>query len=257
LNKIIFGDAIDLLKSLDSNSIDLIITDPPYGIGYHSNHYKDKNPHSPVLNDWDFDIGSFMVESSRVLKDGGALYLFTRYDVYPIWVKWVQNPIKFSNLIVWEKDNWSAGDLKGNFGNQYEMIMFMVKGRHLIRGYRYSNIWKFSRVSSKKMRSPTEKPVDLIKRIIESSSDKGNIVLDPFCGSGSVGEAARDLEREFILGDLDAKMIRVTSERLGMEVPEVNKNVTVPVCPIFNIEPPSISMWGLHPEDVLYIKGEE
>jgi site-specific DNA-methyltransferase (adenine-specific) len=103
------------------------------------------------------------------------------------------------------KDNHSAGDLTGNFGYQYEMLLFITKGRHRIRGKRYSNVWQFSRVPSKKLLHPAEKPVGLVRRAIEASSDEGQLVIDPFCGSGTTGVAAVMEGRRFLGIELDAE----------------------------------------------------
>src|SRR2546429_3248377 len=130
-NTVLHADAISTMKQCKSASIPLIITDPPYGIGYHSNHYKDKNPHAPITNDWNFEIGVFLQECNRILVDGGALYLFCRWDILPLWAPAIQGTgLKLKTAIVWVKDNWSAGDLTGSFGSQYEQVLFITKGRH-------------------------------------------------------------------------------------------------------------------------------
>ena len=254
-NKILKIDAIELLNSLPIKSIKLIITDPPYGIAYHSGHYKNKNPHDPVAHDWNFQIGPFFDAVNQVLSEDGAVYLFTRWDVYPLWASYIPYPLKLKNCIVWMKDNWSAGDLEGNFGNQYELIMFLTKD-HKIRGKRWPNIWKFPRVPAGRLRIATEKPVELLQRAIMASSDEGDLVLDPFCGCGSTGEAAMKCGRRFLLGDIDAKMIKISSKRLGIEIKdEVNNDFLImPPCPIMKIVPPDPFLWGVHPEDLADFK---
>lgn len=253
-NQIIKIDAIELLNSLPTKSIKLIVTDPPYGIAYHSGHYKHKNPHDPVTHDWNFQIGPFFEAINQVLAEDGAVYLFTRWDVYPLWANYIPYPLKLKNCIVWMKDNWSAGDLEGNFGNQYELIMFLTKD-HKIRGKRWPNIWKFPRVPAGKLRIATEKPVELLQRAIMASSDEGDLILDPFCGSGSTGEAAMKCGRHFLLGDIDAKMVRISSYRLGVKVKDMVDDlpVVMPACPILKIIPPDPHLWGIHPEDLAEI----
>ncbi len=75
MNDVVVSDAVALLDQLEAGSVPLIIADPPYNIGYHSNYYKDRNPHAPVANDWNFQIRPFMAECERVLSEGGTLYL--------------------------------------------------------------------------------------------------------------------------------------------------------------------------------------
>lgn len=216
-NTVVLSDAVALLKEQQPDSISLIIADPPYGIDYLSNRYKNGNPHKKIVNDDSyFNIEGFMQECKRTLKVGGALYLFSRWDVYPLWLPSIMaSGLKIKTKIVWVKNNWSAGDLKGCFGNQYEEILFVVKGRHLLRGHRHPNVWNFARIPPNKMIHPTQKPVPLLKRAIQSSSDIGDLVVDPFAGSGSTGEAARQVERTFLLGDIDQKMVDIARKRLA------------------------------------------
>jgi DNA modification methylase len=126
--------------------------------------------------------------------------------VYPrrlcLRAKWVQIPHtarEFCKSLIWKKDNWSSGDLTGNFGNQYEIIMFLIKGRHQLRGHRFANVWEFPRIPAKRLRMPAEKPVALYHRAILASSDLGDLIVDPFLRlwdggrSGYVNKAAISL----------------------------------------------------------------
>ena len=248
-------DADSLLRSLPHGTSSLVVADPPYGIGYHSNYYKDKNPHAPISHDWNFQIGSFLSEVATALCDGGALYLFCRYDVTPIWIPYLQpSGLKLKTVIVWVKDNWSAGDLEGSFGNQYECIIFATKGRHKLRGKRWSNVWQFPRIPAKRLLHPAQKPVELLTRAIEASSDPGDVVIDPFCGSGSTGEAAVACERGFLLGDIDKKMVSLSRQRLGLDVATESEPLTnEPMCSLMPCDPLE---WGLHPEDLRTLKDQ-
>jgi site-specific DNA-methyltransferase (adenine-specific) len=253
---IIHADADSLLRSLPPESTPLIIADPPYGIGYHSNHCKDKNPHDPISHDWNFQIGSFLESVATTLKDTDALYLFCRYDVTPIWIPYLQpSGLKLKTVIAWVKDNWSAGDLNGSFGNQYECIIFAAKGRHQLRGKRWSNVWEFPRVPAKRLLHPAQKPTELLIRAIQASSDPGDVVVDPYCGSGSTGEAAIACGRGFILGDIDKKMVALTKRRLGLETdqdePDQSPLHTTP----FTLDDDPLD-WGLHPEDLAFLRDQ-
>lgn len=249
---VVLSDAIDLLQSVKAASVACIVTDPPYGIAYHSNHYKDKNPHAPIAQDWNFQVGAYLDAAEHALRPGGAIYLFTRWDVLPLWSQEIPTALSLKNAIIWAKDNWSSGDLTGNFGFQYEVIMFMVKGRHTIRGKRWPNLWAFPRIQAKRLRMPAEKPVGLYERAILASSDPGDLVIDTFGGSGTCAEAAVTTGRRFLVGDVDKKMVRMARERIGL--PAADDAATaprrLPVCPVLQINPPDPSMWGLHPEDI-------
>ncbi len=249
---IVLSDALDLLRSTEPGTVATIVTDPPYGIAYHSNYYKDKNPHAPIAQDWNVNIGSFLSAAERALRDGSAIYLFTRWDVYPIWVKEVPPSLSLKNLIIWDKGNWSSGDLTGNFGFQYEVIMFLVKGRHVLRGKRWPNIWTAPRIAHKKLRMPAEKPLGMYERAILASSDQNDLVVDPFGGSGTMAEAAARTGRRFLVGDVDKKMVRMARQRVGLPVTDDSEETRrINVCPVFNVVPPDPSLWGMHPEDLL------
>lgn len=249
---IILSDAAALLGSIGVGTAAVIVTDPPYGIAYHSNWHKDKNPHAPIAHDWNFQIGAFLRAADRALKDGGALYLFTRFDVYPLWVMELPPSLVLKNMIVWDKGNHSSGDLTGNFGFRHELIMFIVKGRHVLRGKRWPNIWPAPRVPHERLRMPAEKPLQLYERAISSSSDIGDLAVDPFCGSGTLAEAAQLSGRRFLAGDVDPKMVDMARRRVGLSaILHDGDQHAARQCPVFNVSPPDPSLWGLHPEDVM------
>lgn len=236
-------DALDLLRSLESGSIDLVLTDPPYGISYQSN--RSEAGSVAIASDWNFQFGPFLMEVGRVLPqgEGGAAYIFTRWDVYPLWHRSLGGSnLSAKNLIVWEKDNHSAGDLRGNFGFKWEGIMMLTKGRHELRGHRHSNIWSFPRVSPKARIHPAEKPVPLLQRIIEASTDRGGMVVDPFCGSGSTAEAALWCGRRALIGDVDTRWLQACADRLGL----VGFEHFLPPPPLIDLS----VLDGVHPEDV-------
>lgn len=190
-------EAIDLLSSLGAGSVQVLFADPPYGIGYHS---------------------EFLSESARVLCNGGALYLCCRWDVTPLWATQIPPPLKLKTVIAWVKDNWSAGDLTGCFGNQYEQLLFVTKGRHKLRGKRWSNVWQFPRVPAKQLLHPAQKPEGLVERAISASSGPGDLVVDPFSGSGTTALVAAANGRRFVVGDIDPEMVELTRRRLGWPI---------------------------------------
>lgn len=166
------ADSMAVMLSMDNECIDLVIADPPYGVSYQSGRVKGGT--KPIAGDWNFQAGDFFRAIGRVLKPGGAAYIFTRWDVFPIWAQAVHgSQLKLKNLIVWVKNNHTAGDLTGNFGFKWEGIMLLTKGRHVIRGERHSNVWYADRVTKAKQLHPAEKPVALVRRAIESRPSSG------------------------------------------------------------------------------------
>ncbi len=211
------GDCIQLLKSISNNSIDFMITDPPYGIDYVSNHYKHKNnPHKEIKNDASVDQEfnkKWIAEASRSLKVDSAIMIFTRWDVWNEWVNLISPYWNIKNMIVWVKNNWSVGDLTGNVGNQHELIIFATRGKFKIHGKRYTNVWNFNRVPPK--RHPTEKPLGLINRGIKLCTNENDTVLDPFLGSGTTLEACYQTDRNCIGFEIEEKYEKFYKIRSG------------------------------------------
>ena len=128
---------------------------------------------------------------------------------------------KIKNIIVWEKNNTSMGDLKGSYAPKYELVIFAHKGRRVLNGFRYADIIKAARTGNKY--HPTEKPVDLLEIFIKESSNKDEVVFDAFMGSGSTGVACVNTGRKFIGMELDKKYFDIACSRIT----EAQKAVTV------------------------------
>jgi len=117
-------------------------------------------------------------------------------------------------MIIWVKNNWTAGDLKAQYGKQYEIIMLVNKGRALFNGKRLTDIWNFNRVSGKKQLHQNEKPLDLIEQCINKHSKEGNIVFDGFIGSGTTAIACINTHRNYIGFELDTNYYNIATKRI-------------------------------------------
>lgn len=215
--KIINGDCIEVLKTLKSGSVDLILIDPPYNINYKTNARKDKGHRfcKPILNDDNFIIERVLDDLYRVLKNDSACYIFWSIKTYPELVEALsKTQFKIKNTIIWVKNSHTAGDLQAAYGQKYELIVYLNKGRAKFRGKRLTDVWQFDRVAGKKQLHQNEKPVELLETIIEKHSDKGDLVLDCFMGSGSTGVACANMEREFIGVELDKGYFKIAKQRL-------------------------------------------
>lgn len=211
-------DCIEGMKKIPDSSIDLIVTDPPYLMKYKTNRRKD-NSHkfcSEIAGDDDLElIINYIKECYRIMKNDSACYMFcnsNKVDVFKREIEKVGFNIK--NIIVWVKNNWSAGDLKSAYGKQYEFILYVNKGRRLINGSRLTDVWEFNRVSEKKQLHQNQKPVELIKQCIKKSSDPGAIVFDGFMGSGTTAIACIDTDRHYIGYELDPEYYKVANNRI-------------------------------------------
>ena len=203
-SELIFGDCLEKLKAIPDGTIDAIITDPPYGLNYVSNRYKDGNPHGAIANDDKLLLPLEILMPK--LKEGGALFSF-----YSQKKPLIYDGIK--NVLIWVKNNWSAGDLEGDFGNQYEPIAFIPKKGFKLRSYRLSNVIFAERQASQL--HPTQKPIKVMEYLIEASTKEGDVVLDPFMGSGTTGVAALQMCRRFIGIELDKKYFDIAKKRIG------------------------------------------
>ena len=218
--EIINKDSFLAMKSIKDSSIDLIVTDPPYGINF-TKGYKSGSKEL-VHGDDGFSVMVFvdelMKEFNRVLKPNSAVYIFTRFDVYPYWWLKMKNHFDTKNQIIWFKGGGGMDDLKGNFSFNYESIIYATNGKHQIRGKRDGSVWQIGKC--KQEYHETQKPVDLLRKIILHSSDKGMTILDPFMGSGSTGIACIEEERNFIGIEMVKKNYEIAEARLAKKIIE-------------------------------------
>ena len=125
-----------------------------------------------------------------------------------------ESGFKIKNIIIWVKNNWTAGDLAAQFGQQYEMILLLNKGRKEFNGKRISDVWFFNRVVGKNQLHQNQKPVELIEQCIIKHSNEGDTVFDPFMGSGTTGIACKNTKRNFIGVELDKKYFDIAEKRM-------------------------------------------
>ena len=117
-------------------------------------------------------------------------------------------------MIVWVKNNHTAGDLEAQFGKQYELIFLVNKGRAIINGKRLTDVWNFKRVPSDSLIHQNQKPLALIEQCILKHSQEGDIVFDGFMGSGTTAEACINTNRSYLGFELDADYYNVAKKRL-------------------------------------------
>lgn len=199
--KLLCEDSLTAMKEMADETFDLFLSDPPY-MNYvtgHRKNKKDKLSQSLVQQSREEQLETVR-EGIRLLKQDKAFYFFTSWA--EMW--WFQSKFvtHLRNCIIWDKGNWTAGDLKGSFGNKYEVIFLGAKGKWEYSGTRLPDIWEIPRVGTKRIHS-TEKPVDLYKRIIEISTNEGDWILDSHAGSGASIIAALELNRHILAYDID------------------------------------------------------
>lgn len=199
------------IQQLANNCVDLVVTDPPYGMEFQSNFRKTK--HKSIQNDDNLDwLGGWVKELKRVCKDEAHLYIFCSWHNIDKFKAEVGAYFKVKNILIWEKNNTGMGDLEGDYAPKYEMILFCSNGQKKLNGGRDSNILKARRTGNEN--HPTEKPINLISYLIEKSSKKGDLVLDTFGGSCGTAIASRQLERNCYCFEIESDYCKVARERL-------------------------------------------
>ena len=222
MSKLYSGNCVEILKTFQEESIDLIVTDPPYLINYQTNYRKDKDHRfcSPIQNDKDAHllISESIKEMYRVLKNDTAVYMFCSFDFVDFFKQEVEKYFNLKNIIIWAKNNWTAGDLEAQYGKAYEMIVYANKGRCKLKSdKRESDVWDYKRVVGNRQYHQNQKPVELLERCIRNSSIKGGVVLDPFMGSGSTCVAAQNIGRQYIGIELEEVYIDIAKQRLAQK----------------------------------------
>ncbi|HEL0000881.1 TPA: site-specific DNA-methyltransferase [Streptococcus equi subsp. zooepidemicus] len=225
IDKIYNIDVLKLMSMIDDKSIDLIVTDPPYLINYKSNRRQDKTHKfsKTILNDNNTElIKSYIKECYRILKDNTAMYMFCSFDKVDFFKEEIEKYFNVKNIIIWEKNNHTAGDLEAQFGKKYEMLILANKGRRLFNGDRLTDVWRFNRVSSDKLIHQNQKPIELIKRCIIKHSDIEDVIFDGFMGSGTTAVACIDTDRHFIGSEIDKEYFEIAQKRIKIHNSQIS-----------------------------------
>lgn len=206
------GDCLELMKGIPDESVDMVLTDPPYGIAFQSGYRASR--YEKIKGDQSLDwLDDLVEEIFRVSKNNTAHYMFCSFHHVDIFKQAIQKRFKVKNIITWVKNNTSMGDLKGNFASKTEFIIFFQKGRRLINGKRDSNVFEYNKTRNEL--HPTPKPVDMTEYMLSKFSNDGNVILDPFMGSGTTGVACVNTGRSFIGMELEEKYFKIAEQRIN------------------------------------------
>lgn len=217
MENIILGDCLEKMKYIKNESVDLIVTDPPYLINYRTGYRIDKSHEfcTPILGDSDPElISNHIKECNRIMKYNTAMYMFSSSKKIDFFKNELEKYFKLKNIIIWVKNNWTAGDLFNSFGNQYEVLFLVNKGDVEIKGKRYSDVWNFDRISGDDQLHQNQKPVELIERCILSHSTENDLIFDGFAGSGTTAIACINTNRNYICIEKDPKYYELMKVRI-------------------------------------------
>ena len=228
--KLVNGNAIDFMKTLEDESVDLIITDPPYKItakgcaGNSGGMMRTKlTMQGKVFKHNDIKPIEYFPEFYRLLKDGSHCYVMTNHvNLQEMLNTATECGFHFIKSLIWNKGNKIMGLY---YMSQFEYILFFRKGRgKKINKCGTADILNIPNKKTKgedgKNIHDTEKPVELMKILIENSSQEGELVLDPFIGVGAVGMACKELNRNCIGVELDENYYNIAYNRINNYVLE-------------------------------------
>jgi len=214
------------MKTLPDNSVDAVVTDPPYSSGarqtnqlrarkgmLRSEKWKEEWFGTDNLSSYGFMffMRGLLLSTFEKCKPGAHLYIFIDWRNYPLLSGVLESAgWRINNMIVWDKEIFGMG---ANYRNQHELIVFCSKGAPK-KSYRHDvpNV-----IGSKRIRQvthPTEKPIDLINTFLSVSTQEGDTVLDPFMGSGTTGAACVQAKRHFIGIEIDPTYFDIATRRI-------------------------------------------
>ncbi len=203
-------DCLEGMKRLPDNSIDAIITDPPYCLGLSSNGVKPSAAdYSLIKPFWTAVFAQF----KRVLKPGKYIYLFTDWRTYPRIFDWFRAEFDMKNLIVWDFEFIKCGYF---YRFSHELIMFGINGKGARQfASNERDVWRLPSYKVPKRQHPAQKPVELIEKMIVNSTAEGELVLDAFMGSGTTAVAAINTGRHFIGFELSEEFHALCERRIA------------------------------------------
>jgi DNA modification methylase len=244
--KIIHGDCIQELKKFPDNSIDLIFADPPYNMQLKNALYRPNNTKVDGVDDeWDkfasfteYDdfCKAWLKECRRILKDTGSMWVIGSYhNIFRVGTIMLNLGFWILNDVTWYKTNPMPNFLGTRFTNATETLVWCSKGEQYKKytfnhklmkkyngGKQMTSVWhiglcigdeRLKGGDGKKAHS-TQKPEELLKRIILSTTRQGDLVLDPFFGTGTTGAVAKKLKRDFIGIEKEAEYIALAKNRI-------------------------------------------
>lgn len=262
LNQILFGDCIDVMRQIPDASVDAVFADSPYNLQLGAKTLyrpEDQTAARAVRDAWDafespaaYDefTRNWVAECKRVLKPDGAMWVIGSYhNIFRVGAILQDLGFWILNDIVWVKTNPMPNFRGTRFTNAHETLIWATPRKTGKYTFNYETMKKIN--GGKQMRSDwginiclgeervkdangkslhnTQKPMDLLRRVILASTHAGDIILDPFVGSGTTAAAARELGRNFIGIDRDASYVAAARERVKNIVPVDLSDIEVAV----------------------------
>lgn len=204
-HRLMCGDSTlidDVERLMGGQKADMVFTDPPYGYNYQSN-MREKSQKFDVLENDDKILDFF---PNIQLVCNGFVFICTTWKVLDKWIPLFKKYHELSNMIIWNKGGGGIGDLKHTFSTDYEIILCASNGKE-ITGKRIGSVWTIKKDTASSYIHPTQKPVKLSEFAIRNTTNRGDIVLDLFGGSGSTIIACEQLQRSCYMMEYDPRYV--------------------------------------------------
>lgn len=227
------GDSYSIVKELKNKGIKVnhIITDPPYNISKENNFSTMRNPRAGInFGEWDkeFDLYSWIKDYNEILDKNGSMIIFCSY----LYISYIidelkSNGLEVKDIIIWQKTNPMPRNINRRYVQDTEFAVWAVKkdskwtfNKPKDKAY-CRTVYQFPLVSGKeKTKHPTQKSLALMEEIIKVHTNKNDIILDPFMGSGTTGVAALKNNRRFIGIEISEEFFDISKERIQQILPE-------------------------------------
>ena len=210
-HRLMCGDSTktnDMNKLMLGKTANMVLTDPPYGVSYQSNKRTKTEKFDVLKND---DVILDIVPTIKQFSEGWV-FVWTSWKVINKWIDALAELEYPTNMIIWNKGGGGIGDLKKTYFSDYEIALVWNRGNELT-GKRYGSVWDIGKDAASKYVHPTQKPVALGVQAIETTTNRNDIVLDLFGGSGSTLIAAQETNRVAYLMELDPHYVDVICAR--------------------------------------------
>lgn len=217
-------DCLEGLGWVEKESVDLLLTDPPYNLSMRSGFHT-MGRQGVDFGEWDkeFDQQTWLRLACQKIKKGGSAIVFNAYKNISLMTEVFEEcGMTVKQLLIWQKPNPMPRNRERLYVTSIEVALWAVKGKgwtfNRQRETYENGIFNFSTVNSRIRKHPTEKPLGLIMDLLRIHSNEGDLVLDPFSGSGTVSVGCRRLDRHYIAFEIDEKYHTASIERMTDEI---------------------------------------
>jgi len=208
------ADCLEIIEQIGAGRVKAVITDPPYGVDYQSNHRVKTDKFKKIAGDLSVPT-EWMHLCRQVIRADSCLLTFCAWQTAEeVRVALSNAGWTVKNQAIWDRKWTGMGDLKGSMSPVYDVIWFCAEDEFEWPHERPRNLFSYMRVSGNDLHHPNQKPLALMKELVRLTTREGDLVLDPFIGSCTTGVACIQLKRSFIGIEIDSEYYRTAEMRL-------------------------------------------